>query len=392
MQTKQDRAAWLDYLRGFITVLVVAHHSSLAYTTFASFNKVAYAASTHPVVDTARSVVLDIFEDFNDVFFMSMMFLISGIFVLPALARKGPRLFLRDRFYRLFIPFLIAVTLLAPIYYLPSWYLAHGNWDLGPFLKDFFIVEGWPPGPPWFIWVLFFFNAIIAICYTRTRNLLGKAGARLAARSNQPIRIGLSWYLLTVLTFLPLLLIFGSSAWTGIGPFDFQLSRPLLYFGYFVLGMLLGVAGTQQGLLAKDSRFNAAWPWWLIGCLVAYTLLKIAGPSVQSLQDQGKIDETQARLLYRPVWSLSCTASCIAFLTLFRHLFTRPHRIWSSLSANAYGIYLVHYGFVTWLQFLLLPVQLPAVIKFALTFIGSLLFSWLLTALLRRITFVRNYI
>src|ERR1700733_16035156 len=79
MAKKGDRAIWLDYLRAFITVLVVAHHSSLAYTTFASFNKQAYNDSTHPIVDTVRSGALDIFEDFNDVFFMSLMFLISGI-------------------------------------------------------------------------------------------------------------------------------------------------------------------------------------------------------------------------------------------------------------------------------------------------------------------------
>jgi len=95
MGKRQDRAVWLDYLRAFITVLVVAHHSSLAYTTFASFNKLAYNDSTHPIVDTVRSGTLDIFEDFNDVFFMSLMFLISGIFVLPALARKGLRTFIR---------------------------------------------------------------------------------------------------------------------------------------------------------------------------------------------------------------------------------------------------------------------------------------------------------
>jgi peptidoglycan/LPS O-acetylase OafA/YrhL len=88
-QPPTNRAIWLDYLRAFITVLVVAHHSSLAYTTFASFNKAAYNASTHPIVDTVRSHGLDIFEDFNGVFFMSLMFLISGIFVLPALASSS---------------------------------------------------------------------------------------------------------------------------------------------------------------------------------------------------------------------------------------------------------------------------------------------------------------
>jgi hypothetical protein len=74
-----NRTNWLDYLRSFITILVVAHHSSLAYTTFAHFNKKVYILSTHPIVDTIRWKGLDIFEDFNDIFFMS---LISGIFIV----------------------------------------------------------------------------------------------------------------------------------------------------------------------------------------------------------------------------------------------------------------------------------------------------------------------
>ena len=63
-----NRALWIDYLRSSITVLVVAHHSSLAYTTFASFNQQAYILSTHPIVDKERWIGLDIFENFNDVF------------------------------------------------------------------------------------------------------------------------------------------------------------------------------------------------------------------------------------------------------------------------------------------------------------------------------------
>ncbi|SEN92974.1 Acyltransferase family protein [Chitinophaga rupis] len=83
------RTLWIDYLRSFITALVVAHHASLAYTTFASFNKDAYILSTHPIVDTHRWIGLDIFENFNDVFFMSLMFFISGLFVLTSLDKKG---------------------------------------------------------------------------------------------------------------------------------------------------------------------------------------------------------------------------------------------------------------------------------------------------------------
>jgi len=392
MGKRQDRAIWLDYLRAFITVLVVAHHSSLAYTTFASFNKLAYNDSTHPIVDTVRSGALDIFEDFNDVFFMSLMFLISGIFVLPALARKGRHTFIRDRFYRLLIPFVIAVTFLMPWGYLASWRLAHGNGDLHAFIVDFITVEHWPPGPPWFIATLFFFNVIVAVGYLSWRPTLERWASGLAGLAGKPFRVWLVWYLLGFCLFMPMVLIFGGSAWIGIGPFAFQLSRILLYFGYFVLGMLIGAGGTNAGLLAEGSAFMKKAPLWVTFCLLAYVGLKLAGGPISALADQHKINEIQARLLYRPIWTLSCTASCIAFLTLCRRLCHSARPVWDSLSANAYGIYLIHYIFVLWLQYLMLPLDLPAVPKFALTFAGSLTLSWLITALARKIPIVRKYL
>jgi glucan biosynthesis protein C len=44
----------VDYLRATLTLMVLAHHSSLAYTTFAHFNPAHYLASTAPIVDSAR--------------------------------------------------------------------------------------------------------------------------------------------------------------------------------------------------------------------------------------------------------------------------------------------------------------------------------------------------
>ena len=36
-----------------------------------------------------------------------------------------------------------------------------------------------------------------------------------------------------------------------------------------------------------------------------------------------------------------------------------------SLKANAFGMYLIHYVFVVWLQYALLPAELPALVKAA---------------------------
>lgn len=181
-----DRNLWVDYLRPAVTVLVVAHHASLAYTTFAWFDKTAYIRSTHPVVDTNRWIGLDIFENFNDVFFMSLMFLIGGLFLTRSISKKGAALFIKDRFYRLFVPFLFLGTILMLIAYFPAYYLAHNNINVWAYLVDFFTVEKWPVGPPWFIWMLFVFILLFALLYHKVRRIIEKTGIKLAALKDKP--------------------------------------------------------------------------------------------------------------------------------------------------------------------------------------------------------------
>ena len=158
-----------------------------------------------------------------------------------------------------------------PIGYLSAWHLAHGNYNLRAFLVDFITVEHWPPGPPWFI------RDFISLQPDRRCLLPALAhrartwrAYRLAALAAKPFRLWLGWYLLTLCLYLPLVVPFGASPWIAIGPFAIQLSRIGLYFGYFVLGMLLGAAGTNHGILAKDSGFNRQRPFWIAGCLLAY--------------------------------------------------------------------------------------------------------------------------
>ncbi|WP_337042538.1 acyltransferase family protein [Emticicia sp. 17c] len=138
MEENLQRNIWVDYLRSALTVLVVAHHASLAYTTFASFDSVAYIRSTHPIVDSRRWLGLDIFENFNDVFFMSLMFLIGGLFIARSTNKKGISVFIKDRFYRLFLPFLLGGTILMLIAHFPAYIIARKNTNLTAYIIDFF--------------------------------------------------------------------------------------------------------------------------------------------------------------------------------------------------------------------------------------------------------------
>jgi len=55
-------------------------------------------------------------------------------------------------------------------------------------------------------------------------------------------------------------------------------------------------------------------------------------------------------------------------------------------------MYLIHYLFVVWLQFALLGIAVPGVLKGAVVFAAALALSWSASALLRRIPAVAQII
>lgn len=394
MEKALNRNLWVDYLRSALTVLVVAHHASLAYTTFAQFDKEAYIRSTHPIVDSKRWVGLDIFENFNDVFFMSLMFLIGGLFLVKSIAKKGNSAFIKDRFYRLLVPFITLGTLLMLIAHFPSYYMAKEDTDIVAYIKDFFVVEQWPVGPPWFIWILFVFNLLFVLLSPIIRKISKNSGAFISTLQNKPLLFSLLLWLITWLLYVPIAHNIGAGTWTGFGPFDFQLSRVLLYFGYFMLGVLMGTTDFNQQLFSLSSPIVKKWWLWLLLALAVYIILIIV-VSKEILPDMVKANQLSsfsAWMIYFSIYTASCTLSSIAFITTFRKWIHTSFSWWDSLTANAYLIYLTHYLFLIWIQFFLLPYEMPAFLKFLITFIFSLALSWGLSILLRKIKIINQYL
>jgi surface polysaccharide O-acyltransferase-like enzyme len=89
---------------------------------------------------------------------------------------------------------------------------------------------------------------------------------------------------------------------------------------------------------------------------------------------------------------LCCGAISFAMLAIFRRFANVRTPVLTSLSRNAYGIYLTHYGFVMWLQYALLPAAIPAAAKAAIVLSAALAASWTTTAALRRIPAVARVI
>ncbi|MFD2934449.1 acyltransferase family protein [Spirosoma flavum] len=385
MKTGNARSVWLDYLRAFVTLLVIAHHSALAYPTFAHFDPTHYIWSTAPIVDDSRWSGMDTFIGFNDLFFMPLMFLISGLFVYQGLGKKGIKAYLTNRFIRLGIPFLIAEVLLIPVAYMPSFYQATHSTHFVPFVNDYVSTQQWPVGPPWFIWLLLAFDSVAVIIFSRQPSFFPAVGNWLANLSKHPMRLSAVIYGLVALSLIPLSLWVGQYTWVGRwGPFDFQLNRLLFYLFFFLLGSCLGATDWQNHLFRQGKLFGKDWLFWLGLSLVCYIVVINISSFGANQVKQGKLSPTEGYFLYDLVFVASCLASMSACLSFFKQKISKPMSGWGSLSANAYGIYVVHYGFVTWLQFAFLGVNLPVIVKFIFVFSGTLSLSWLSSRLARR--------
>jgi len=384
----------LGYLRGFLVVLVLAHHSVLAYIDAAPQAK---SLLTPPfywrafmVVDHQHWMGFGLFTGFNDDFFMSLMFFLSGLFVWASLQRKGNANFVRDRLRRLGIPFLFAAAIIAPIAYYPSYLLTNGAHSLAGYIRDWLSFGDWPTGPAWFIWLLLAFDLFAAALYALMPNF-GDAIARLASNAREhPVRFFLLLVTASAAVFIPMLAIFGAMAWTSIGPFQFQTARLFHYAVYFLTGIGVGAYGIDRGLLAPDGILARHWLRWTIGMLVAFAVSVVF--MVIVISKGAEMSPIVLNTVGGAMFAVTCGSISFAFLALFVRFATRRRWIWDSLSDNEYGMYLIHYMFVSWLQLAILSSPLPAIAKGVLVFAGVLLLSWGTSATIRRIPAVSRIV
>jgi peptidoglycan/LPS O-acetylase OafA/YrhL len=377
----------IGYLRGFIVAMVVAHHAVLAYCPFvpappASLSTVPRAWEAFPIADARRWAGFVPFVGFNDIFFMSLMFFLSGLFVWHGLEKKGGARFLRDRLLRLGLPFAAMAAAVAPLAYYATYLQASGRADLAGFLRQWLSLGHWPAGPGWFVWVLLGFDGLAALLFAAAPRWGETLGRMTSGASRRPVVFFAALAGISAMAYIPMALLFTPGSWTGFGPFVFQTSRILHYLAYFQIGAGAGAWGVDRGLLARDGALARRWPLWAMAALVLF----------------GAAEAPVVLGLAWPKWAadfgfvLSCAASSFAFLALFIRWASGRFRWWDSLSANSYAIFLLHYPCVSWLQYALLPAALPAMVKGAAVFVGALAASWGAAAAIRRIPAVARVV
>jgi hypothetical protein len=371
----------LNNLRTCAVMLVLAVHACAAYLGSSPavpfrFDDPPFRWRALPIIDSDRFWGFDIFCAHQDTYLIALLFFVSGLFVWPSLVRKGAWGFVRDRIVRIGIPFALAVGVLMPLAHYPVYRITAADPGLAAYWQHWLALPLWPSGPPWFLWVLLAFDAAAATLFLFARpagDALGRLAGRLSARPWTFITVLLT---ASALAYVPLALAFTPWAWFQVGPFAFQECRPLLYLVWFCAGIGIGAHGIERGILAPGGWLAQRWRAAGWTALAAFALwLIFAG-----LASSGTPSPAE-QLLEAVTFVPCCAAGCLFMLAVFvrfadAHVRIFHVRIFDVLSGKAYGMYLVHYLFSIWLQYLLLGVAAVAVAKATAVFLGTAMLSF----------------
>ena len=161
---------------------------------------------------------------------------------------------------------------------------------------------------------------------------------------------------------------------------------------YMIDPASVGAAGLRAGLFATNGELARRWPVWLGFALVCYVAILVAVYAHHNWVANFDSPPLLWKLAYGLAFAAYSAAMAFAVTAIFVRFADTGWGLLDALQPSAYGIYLVHYIFIIWLQYALYDQPFPAFVKFAIVFAGTLSMSWALTAMVRKIPAVARMI
>jgi glucan biosynthesis protein C len=364
------RLDWVDRLRVWLTVLVVAHHCAAAYASIPAWYLDLGGKDS-------SATWLTLFMVANQLYFMGAFFLLSGLFTPGSVDRKGPARFVRERLVRLGVPFLFYLVVVRPLAMLPAG-IATARADAAahkPFSLVSYVVFGGDPGVTWFLEVLIVFSLGYALVRVlRPRRVAAVPAEPVAPPWWGPVALVVA---LSVVDFWWWWLVPMGTYWPVVG-----LPSPTFLPQYLML-FVVGALAVRRGWLARLSgrwAIPAVPALPLGGAMTVATLTAGNGPAhpvTGAVQTLGS--------------SLFAVAAVVLLVLVFRRWFARPAgRVTRFLSGQSFAVYVTHPVVLVWVSVALLAVPGPSALRAALLFVVAAPLCWLVAWALRRIPAVRR--
>ena len=372
-EKKPTRMFFLDNLRILLTILVIMHHTMMTYGVLGDWY------FKDPNTDEVSSIIFIILSNFNQSFFMALFFFISTYFVPGSYNRKGPKMFLKDRFIRLGIPYLIYIAIVHPVMVYFLYYESQMSFfefyslqfqsfeAIGDFLSG--------SGPLWFVLTLMIF----AVFYCLWRQLFRTNFEEETVKkppSNMILVITI--IIMTVFTFL-MRLVFPINEGNDI--LNIQLAHVVQY----IIMLILGVVAYQRDWFRNIS--DKQGKMWLIIALLSIIYFFLLGFAMEGGDITPLLGGLRWEAFAFALWeSIYCMGMCIGLITLFRKKWNTQGKASKTISANSYTMYLIHAPVLVCVSIILVFILIFALLKFVIVLAVVLLLCFLISHfILRRI-------
>lgn len=411
------RTYYVDWLRAALTLVVLLHHCVCEYLKQAPW--VTKKGTDDP---TLWLMGQQMFVNGNQAYFMTLFFFLAGIYVPGSYRRKGAARFMADRTLRLMLPCVVYSLLAQP---LMAWWqdlARRGQGDLAASFQRWF-APGWPTtyvlptGPPWFLWMLWCFNAayvIIRLVQDAPCPLRRALAARLppcplhraflAAVGREPSNgteygtkqaLAGGALLAGVLFVLQYATRMMDTFAFGLRPLTFVSRGPFVAFmpDFLAVYMLAFALGTASGPAGWDvlARLPSGWGGWLLTAGGAWWvlfgwLLNVTLHPMMVLQ-RGQQAFILTWLLRTFVEQSFAVVWSAGLLVVFRDaLNARPGWLGRQIIGAAYGAYIVHPLVIAVFARALMGFYFPSYMVNAVAIsVPVVVVSWLVAAGLRAI-------
>jgi fucose 4-O-acetylase-like acetyltransferase len=344
-----NRIYWLDNLRTFMIFLVVLVHAGGVYESSGAW------ASFWIVDDPSTNNLSGILFLIMDIFMIPTIFFISGFFAPLSMKNKKGWAFLKSKFKRLIIPWVIAVLTLIPLYkiiFLYSRNLPQESWTTYFHWSNGIWSQNWL----WFLPVLFLFDVLYF--------LISNAKIRIPNISLNGAVLG-TFLIGFVYSFS--MDIFGLRGWTKIVLLDFQNERLLIYFMTFLLGALcfrLKVFEAKPKSKILYHILNAI-NWIPVTVYIFFLLYPWFKPGNYI------VSEIIHKLILWLSFHISLLCLLYVMINTFRYYLNKQGRLSKELNGNSYSVYIIHVIVIGGIALTVLNTAIPSLLKYLILTVST---------------------
>lgn len=360
-----ERIHSMDALRGIAMLLGVVFHATLAYTTI-SLNGL-------PSDSYDRHKFFDFLCLYLHLFRMPLFFMVAGFFARFLYFKIGEKAFMRHRFRRIVVPFLVCLITILPLTEAAFLFYKYINYQHATItsaiimsVKNCFDWMG--TFHLWFLYYLsIYYMAMLLFFYLRRIKMARPVLSFLITPLKRYSLVRISNILILSLPVFCLLIPFDTpEAGIGTGSIFPKLSYLSFYGFFFFLGFLLHFQ-------IKDLAKTGSNTWVGLG---GGTLAAVVFFILRDYASVLVFNTIEIFYLCKLLTALSTILITFGFLGLFMRYFSFKSKKLRYISDSAYWVYLISLCFVLTAQGLLAIPHLSSGIKFLLALFAPTLISF----------------